>query len=312
MTLEPANADSIAEASRILRAGGIVAFPTETVYGLGADATQSEAIERIFAAKGRPSFNPLIVHIGDVSWAEQLAEADPRLYKLARAFWPGPLSLVMRRRKTAALAPMVSAGLDSVAIRWPANPIARDLLNAVQRPLAAPSANLSGTVSPTRAEHVVQSLGDKVDLILDGGPCTVGLESTVLDLTSDAAAILRPGAITAEQIETVIGQLGTAPVSPDAPKSPGQLLSHYAPGLPVRLNCSEAHEGEALLGFGATENATLNLSARGDLSEAGANLFAMLRELDDPSRFRAIAVAPIPDHGLGAAINDRLRRAAAR
>jgi L-threonylcarbamoyladenylate synthase len=312
VSTQPASSDVIAEAARILRNGGLVAFPTETVYGLGADATQGKAVARIFEAKGRPSFNPLIVHVGDKSWAADFAETDARFDTLVRHLWPGPLTLVMRRRKNCPVSELVSAGLDSIALRMPDHPVAQDLLHAVQRPLAAPSANTSGTVSPTLAVHVAQSLGDKVDLIIDAGPCRVGLESTVLDLTQEVAAILRPGAVTADQISALIGAVTIAADNPAAPKSPGQLASHYAPSLPVRLNATDARSGETLLGFGQTAGAPLTLSATGNLMEAAANLFAMLRTLDDPKQFTGIAVAPVPATGIGLAINDRLARAAAR
>ena len=312
MNIRPATPETIAEGARILQAGGLVAFPTETVYGLGADATQSEAVAQIFEAKGRPSFNPLIVHVRTPDLAADFSKLDSRFDKLAAAFWPGPLSLVMKRRTDSPIAELTTAGLESVALRCPAGEIAQALLSAANRPLAAPSANRSGAVSPTRAAHVAESLEDKVDLILDGGPCSIGLESTVLDLTSIKAIILRPGAITMEQISALIGPVVIATGTADAPKSPGQMLNHYAPSLPLRLNASAANNEEALLGFGSTAGATLNLSANGNLAEAAANLFAMLRTLDDADRFRAIAVAPIPGAGLGLAINDRLGRAASR
>jgi L-threonylcarbamoyladenylate synthase len=309
--IQAASRSSIAEGARLLRGGGLVAFPTETVYGLGGDATDGKAVARIFAAKGRPSFNPLIVHVAAKDWVEALAETDTRFEKLAAAFWPGPLTLVLRRRADCAASELVSAGLDSIAVRMPDHPVAQELLRAVGRPLAAPSANASGTVSPTLARHVADSLGAKVELILDGGPCRVGLESAVLDLTGQAATLLRPGTITAEQIAAVIGPVNISHGDPAAPKSPGQLASHYAPALPLRLNATAAAPREALLGFGANPAATLNLSPRGDLVEAAANLFAMLRALDDAAKFQAIAVMPIPAAGIGLAINDRLTRAAA-
>ncbi len=311
MNIRPATAESIAEGAKILRAGGLVAFPTETVYGLGGDATQGKTVARIFEAKGRPAFNPLIVHVADISWVADLAETEGRFEKLARAFWPGPLTLVLRRRAGCPASELVSAGLDSIAVRMPNHPVALELLRGAQRPLAAPSANASGTVSPTLAAHVATSLGDKVDLIIDGGPCPVGLESAVLDLTQSTAMILRSGVITAEDIARVIGPIDIAREDPAAPKSPGQLASHYAPSLPIRLNATIAAAGEALLGFGATARATLNLSPGGDLKEAAVNLFAMMHALDEPQKFTAIVVAPIPATGIGIAINDRLERAAA-
>ncbi len=311
MTIRPATADNIADGARVLRAGGLVAFPTETVYGLGGDATQGKAVAGIFAAKGRPSFNPLIVHVADTSWVTGLAVTDARFDILARAFWPGPLTFVLPRQINCPVSELVSAGLDSIALRMPDHPVAQKLLREVERPLAAPSANASGTVSPTLATHVAASLGNKVGLILDGGPCRVGLESTVLDLMQPRATILRPGAITAEQIAALIGSVAVSTEDPAAPKSPGQLASHYAPTLPIRLSATSIKPGEALLGFGRTAQATLNLSESGDLIEAAANLFAMMRALDDPTRFNAIAVAPIPATGIGVAIHDRLTRAAA-
>jgi len=310
VSIATAGPESVAEGASILRSGGLVAFPTETVYGLGGDATDGKAVARIFAAKGRPSFNPLIVHVAAREWVAGLAETDARFEKLAAAFWPGPLTLVLRRRKDCPASELVSAGLDTIAVRMPDHPIAQALLRAVDRPLAAPSANASGTVSPTLAKHVADSLGAKVDLIIDGGPCRVGLESTVLDLSEGAATVLRPGAITAEQIAAIIGPVSVSQDDPATPKSPGQLASHYAPSLPLRLNATHVKADEALLGFGPGP-ATLNLSPVGDLVEAAANLFAMLRTLDEPSKFRAIAVMPIPAAGIGIAINDRLARAAA-
>lgn len=313
MTLHPADDAGIAAAAGHLHSGGVVAFPTETVYGLGADATQDDAVAKIFAIKGRPSFNPLIVHVGRPDWLAGLAQPDGRVDVLTRAFWPGPLTLVLPRRSDTPVSKHVSAGLDTIAVRQPNHPVAAKLLAATKRPLAAPSANLSGHVSPTLAQHVLGDLGDKLDIILDGGPCQTGLESTVLDLTTDTARILRPGVIQAADIAALIGDIADSPAKSeeaDAVTSPGQLAKHYAPSLPVRLNANAADDKEAFLGFGKAARATLNLSTSGDMGEAAAKLFAALRELDDPKRFRGIAVAPIPDTGLGIAINDRLRRAA--
>ncbi len=307
----PPSAEALDRAAAALRAGDLVAFPTETVYGLGADATNDHAVARIYQAKGRPSFNPLIVHFPTAAAAAEHVVFDVRAENLAAAFWPGPLTLVLPRRPESPLSRLVSAGLPSVAVRVPAHALARDLLTAAAIPVAAPSANRSGGISPTLAQHVAASLADRVALILDGGACTVGVESTVIDLSTPTAALLRPGGITAEQMSAVIGPLVASSESPDAPKSPGQLLSHYAPGLPVRLNATRAEEGETLLGFGPVAGQPLSLSLTGDLVEAAAHLFAALHHLDQPDRYRAIAVAPIPENGLGLAINDRLRRAAA-
>ena len=302
--------ENIAKAAQVLRDGGLVAFPTETVYGLGGDATQDAAVEKIYAAKGRPSFNPLIVHVGGVDWVADIAQPDARFDSLVRAFWPGPLTLVLNRHTQCAVSKIVSAGRDSIAVRMPDHPVAHDLLIATQRPLAAPSANRSGFMSPTEAAHVLTSLDALPEMIIDGGQCRVGLESTVLDLTQTTPAILRPGSITREQIEAVIGPVSFGRDDPLAPKSPGQLASHYAPGLPVRLNATEVNAGEVLVGFGPVKGA-LTLSLAGDLAEAAANLFAVLRQADNTTLYNSIAVAPVPELGVGLAINDRLRRAAA-
>jgi L-threonylcarbamoyladenylate synthase len=292
----------IERAATLLRAGKLVAFPTETVYGLGCDATNDRAVAAVFEAKGRPEFNPLIVHVLDGREAEALAEFDARAATLAERFWPGPLTLVLKRRPDCKVSLLATAGLDTIALRAPAHDMARALLAAARVPIAAPSANRSGEVSPTRAEHVTVA----ADMVLDGGPCRIGLESTVLDLTGERPAILRPGAVTEEEIAALVGPLAPAGA---AIRSPGMLARHYATRLPLRLNAPEARQGEALLGFGPTPAATLNLSPSGDLTEAAANLFAMMRALDAPPH-TGIAVMPIPDQGLGRAINDRLRRAA--
>ena len=304
--LEKTVRPAIADAARLLREGGLVAFPTETVYGLGADATTGVAVARIFAAKGRPRFNPLIVHLADAEEAHRHAIFTPAAAALAKAFWPGALTLVLPRREDSDIALLVSAGLDTVALRVPAHPVAAALLRAVGRPLAAPSANPSGQVSATTAAHVAEGLGEKVDAVLDGGATPLGIESTVIGFDGDRPLLLRPGAIAREEIEAVVGPLGAAG---DTIQSPGQLASHYAPRAALRLNAVRAESGEALLGFGEAPGAALNLSPRGDLKEAAVNLFAMLRQLDkDAAR---IAVSPIPQIGLGEAINDRLQRAAA-
>jgi len=304
----------IDEAARALRAGKLVAFPTETVYGLGGDATNDRAVAAIFAAKGRPSFNPLIVHVANISSAAQFAELSAKAQVVARSFWPGPLTLVLPRRRDCRISLLATAGLDSVAIRVPAHKIAQTLLMMTGLPLAAPSANPSGRLSPTTADHVLADLGDKVEFVIDGGPCQVGVESTVLSLLEDGPRILRPGAVTAEALSEVLKEpvpLEASAEDAAAPRSPGRLVSHYAPSLPVRLNAAAAEPGEALLGFGSSApKDALNLSPTGNLQEAAANLFAMLRRLDDP-KHRAIAVMPVPETGLGLAINDRLRRAAA-
>lgn len=308
---------SIDEAARLIREGELVAFPTETVYGLGGDATNERAVAKIFEAKGRPQFNPLISHVLHAGEARQLVQWSDVADKLAARFWPGPLTLVLPRAKGSPIALLATAGLDTAAIRAPGHPMAQALIRAAGRPIAAPSANRSGAVSPTRAEHVAESLGDRVQLILDGGPCEVGLESTVLDLTTAMPTLLRPGGATREAIEAVIGPVALSdaiPTGDTARKSPGQLDSHYAPARAVRLNATSVAGDEALLAFGprppAGARQLLNLSPEGNLTEAAANLFAHLRALDQPANAR-IAVMPIPQTGLGLAINDRLRRAAA-
>ena len=304
--------DEIARAASLLRDGKLVAFPTETVYGLGGDATNDGAVAAIYAAKGRPSFNPLIVHVPDAEGAARVVTMDARARDLAARFWPGPLTLVLPRRADSSVSLLASAGLDTLAVRVPDHSMAQKLLQAVGRPLAAPSANPSGRISPTTAAHVAQGLGDAVAMILDGGPCRVGVESTVLDLTGLNAVLLRPGGLTREAIEAEIGPIAIAEANDEtAPRSPGRIAAHYAPNLPLRMNVDATKPGEALLGFGATPGATMNLSPAGDVVEAAANLFAMLRALDS-APFTAIAVAPIPELGLGVAMNDRLRRAAKR
>ncbi len=314
--IETANDDTLANASDILRRGGLVAFPTETVYGLGADAHDDDAVARIFAAKDRPSFNPLIVHVADVAAAEKLGTFNDHARALAEKFWPGPLSLVLPRRADCGLSLLVSAGLDTVALRAPAHSLSQALLARFGGPIAAPSANRAGEVSPTTAAHVGDSLGNAVDLIVDGGACTVGLESTVVDLCGARPAILRHGAVTREQLEAFLGSIDDAsiPETGAAPRSPGQIARHYAPKIPIRIDVTDPQPDEAFAAFGAPGAhqvaAMLNLSPSGDMTEAAARLFATLRELDRPEH-AGIAVAPVPDSGIGRAINDRLRRAVA-
>ena len=310
----PATPEAVARAARLLRSGALVAFPTETVYGLGADATNEHAVAAIFAAKGRPHFNPLIVHIPGLEEAEAFAQFDARARRIAAQFWPGPLTLVLPRRAAAGLSLLASAGLDTVALRAPVHPIAQALLCATGRPIAAPSANRSGRVSPTEAAHVAAELGDAIALILDAGRTPVGVESTVLDLTGEAPVLLRPGGVTLEQLQASLGAIAIATTAAGPARSPGMLASHYAPSLPLRLDATESRPGEALLAFGPNIPAgfaeVLWLSHSADLTEAAANLFAMLRQMDR-AEFSGIAVMPIPEQGLGRAINDRLRRAAA-
>lgn len=300
------DAEGIAEAGRLLAAGELVAFPTETVYGLGADARNGRAVAAIFAVKERPRFNPLIVHVPDPEAAVALGAFAGDALRLADAFWPGPLSIVVPIRPEARLSDLVTAGLSTVALRVPDAPIARAVLRAAGVPVAAPSANPSGRISPTRAEHVIDGLGGRIAAVLDGGPCPVGLESTIV-APGDPPRLLRPGGLPAEAIEACFGR-PLAAAGRDRIEAPGQLGSHYAPRMPVRLEARAAASGEVLLGFGAVTG-ELNLSPSGDLVEAAANLFDFLRKLDAAGT--PIAVAPIPERGLGRAINDRLRRAAA-
>ena len=316
----PADGHAVAEAARCLTEGGLVAFPTETVYGLGADANQAAAIARLYEAKGRPSFNPLIAHVADLAEARKIARFDATATRLAEAFWPGPLTLVLPKTDECPVAELATAGLDTVAIRVPAHPIARDILRAFGGAVVAPSANISGHVSPTTAAHVASDLTGRVDLILDGGPVEVGVESTIV-ACFDVPMLLRPGGLPREAIERVLGyalqRLPEDAVNDDAqPLAPGMLASHYAPRTPVRLIATSVQPDEALLAFGNvgidganTAKAVMNLSAAGDLAEAAANLFGYLRALDARGA-RTIAVMPVPHHGLGEAINDRLRRAA--
>ena len=302
MTTIPADAIGIAAAVGVLAAGGIVALPTETVYGLAADATDPAAVARIFAAKGRPGFNPLIVHIADLDTAAALVEINDTARALASRFWPGPLTLVLPARASNRITAAVTAGLPTLAVRVPAHPVMAAVLRGFGRPLAAPSANASGTISPTTAAHVAASLGDGVPLIVDGGPTSGGIESTIVGVHGDLVTLLRPGGIPADT-------LGINAVAGGGIVAPGQLASHYAPRQPVRLGAIVAQSDEFLIGFGPLAG-NLNLSAAGDLTEAAAALFATLHTAQ-ASGARGIAVAPIPDIGIGIAINDRLRRAAA-
>ena len=310
----PAGRDAIAAASRVLSEGGLVAFPTETVYGLGADATNGEAVARLYAAKGRPRINPLIAHVADAHAALSLGEFSDHANLLATAFWPGPLTLVLPKAVCCRASELATAGLDSIALRVPDHPVARELLKAFGKPIVAPSANQSGHVSPTTAQHVLADLGGRIDLIVDGGPTSIGVESTIVSCLG-VPTLLRPGGVPREAIERVLGNalLDAEPSSDEAPLAPGMLASHYAPKTPLRLNANDVKDGEALLAFGAQlPNAprVLNLSPSGDLVEAAANLFSHLRALD-ASGVRTIAVMAIPNEGLGEAINDRLTRAAA-
>ena len=316
----PAGEAAVAAAARVLADGGLVAFPTETVYGLGADAANPAAIAHLYQAKGRPAFNPLIAHVGDIAAARKIARFDAAATALAEAFWPGPLTLVLPKMHACAVADLATAGLDTIAIRIPAHPVARDILRSFGGPVVAPSANLSGHVSPTTAAHVQSDLAGRIDLIVDGGPVAVGVESTIVGCFG-APMLLRPGGLPRAEIERVLGRaLVQPPADTEAdsgqPLAPGMLASHYAPRAKVRLNAVKLEAGEALLAFGlgaisGIDGApvVMNLSERSDLDEAAANLFGHLRALDGKG-VRTIAVMPIPNEGLGEAINDRLRRAA--
>lgn len=320
-----ANKDTIAEAAALIKAGEIVALPTETVYGLGADATNGEAIAKIFEAKNRPSFNPLIIHIAKKDDPEKYVVMNENAKLLASYFWPGALTMILPRQKDCPISELCSVGLPTLAIRMPAHKTAQKLLEKAGCPIAAPSANKSGTISPTTPALVAHSLGNKVHFILADGSCEIGLESTVIDLSGKKPVILRPGGITPEDISRVLEQdVRIAQGDADAPKSPGLTLRHYAPKVPVRLNAVDLKQGEALLAFGSIKfmgikgggaakdlpaTAIRNLSETQDLNEAAANLFRMLHELDQPAH-KAIAIMPIPEKSLGLAINDRLQRAA--
>jgi L-threonylcarbamoyladenylate synthase len=316
----PASEAAVARAAECLEGGGLAAFPTETVYGLGADAGNAAAVARLYEAKGRPSFNPLIAHSADVAGAKRIGRFDATATRLANAFWPGPLTLVLPRTSDCTVAELATAGLETVAVRLPAHALARAILRAFGGPVVAPSANLSGHVSPTTAAHVLGDLDGRIDLIVDGGPVTVGVESTIVGCF-DTPTLLRPGGLPREEIERVLGAPLARPPQDEAdqtsrPLAPGMLAAHYAPRTRLRLGAERVEAGEALLAFGpktlpGMENAraVMNLSARGDLAEAAANLFGYLRALDIKGA-RAIAVMGVPHHGLGEAINDRLRRAA--
>ena len=322
--MKQANPDTIAQAANLIRQGELVAFPTETVYGLGADATNGAAVAKIFAAKGRPSFNPLIVHVSDATQAEQLVQINKRAREVMAHFWPGPLTLILPLKDGAPVSDLCHPDLDTLAVRCPQHAVARALLHDAGVPIAAPSANRSGHLSPTAPQHVQKSLGEAVPMILADGPCETGLESTVLDLSAETPEILRAGILTLEDIQAVLPDAKIHAPKDEKVKSPGMLLKHYAPSIPVRLNAVDVHEGEALLAFGSTKFMSLkegggvdklpeerlrNLSETGDLYEAASNLFAYMHALDTPEN-KGIAVMNIPNIGVGIAINDRLKRAA--
>ncbi|KCZ51356.1 hypothetical protein HY29_05685 [Hyphomonas beringensis] len=305
----PVLPQTLALAAEILREGGLVAMPTETVYGLACDASNPQAVARLYEAKGRPHFNPLIAHVAAMDMAKQEAMLSEEAETVARQFWPGPLTLVLPRAATGTVCDLARAGLDTIGIRYPRHPAAQGLIAAFGQPVVAPSANRSGHVSPTRAQHVMEDLGDRIDLIIDGGPCATGIESTIVSFAGETPTLLRTGGIETSALNAAIGG-HLALHTDDSIVAPGQLKSHYAPDATLRLNADAPEEGEAWLGFGPDSHTGLNLSPTGDLAEAATKLFAMLRALD--ARFDRIAVARIPNEGLGEAINDRLARAAYR
>ena len=324
MTITQATPEAILKASNLIQEGELVAFPTETVYGLGANALDGQAVAKIFEAKNRPSFNPLIVHVASAKQAGQYVEMNDWARAVAHAFWPGPISLILPKKKEGGISDLVSAGLETLAVRVPSHPVAQQLLQSCALPIAAPSANASGEPSATTPMHVAESLGQRAPFILAGGASQVGLESTVLDLTGEKPVIVRPGAVTPEDLKEIIGNVVIDTGNPDKPTSPGQLIKHYAPSIPVHLHAVDIEPGEALLSFGPVKfmgikggghvkdlpgTQVFHLSEKGDLHEAAANLFAGLRALDRPEH-KSIAVMDIPNQGVGIAINDRLERAA--
>lgn len=302
--------ENIKKAAELIKQGGLVSFPTETVYGLGANVYNAQAVASIFEAKGRPHFDPLISHIAEIDFLKEYAATDERVIALAKHFWPGPLTFILRRTDNNPAIDLACSGLNKIAVRMPDNPIALDLIQKSGVPIVAPSANKFKAVSPTTAQHVQESLGDKVDMILDGGPCRVGVESTIIDVTSPQIVLLRAGGTALEDLETFLSEkILISDGDPNKPSAPGQLLKHYAPKNSLRINATEKQENEFLIGFGKVDNADLNLSANGDLKEAAANLFAYMRLADEKCGNKSLAMSPIPLTGLGLAINDRIKRA---
>lgn len=307
----PVNEASLARAAETIKNGGLVAFPTETVYGLGANVYNSSAVAGIFAAKERPHFDPLISHIAEIDFLPEYAVTDSRIMELAKRFWPGPLTFVLRRKDTTPSVDLACSGLPNLAVRMPDHPVALELIRRSGVPIVAPSANKFKTISPTTANHVANSLGNKVDMILDGGSCKVGVESTIIDVTGAQIVMLRAGGTSLEDLESFLGEkVLISHGNPNLPSAPGQLLKHYAPGKPLRINAEEKRQGEFYLGFGAVSESDLNLSPKGDVNEAAANLFAFLRFADNLPNYSGICISPIPETGLGLAINDRIKRAA--
>ncbi|MFV0626925.1 MAG: L-threonylcarbamoyladenylate synthase [Alphaproteobacteria bacterium] len=313
MNIYPANDENIKKAAQLLQKGGVVAMPTETVYGLAANVYNSKAVANIFAIKGRPTFNPLISHIAEIDFLKEYAQTDERVIALAKKYWPGPLTFVLNRIDNDPALDLVSAGLRTITVRMPNHPVALQLIKKAGVPLAAPSANASQTMSPTTAEHVYESLGEKVDMILDGGACQVGVESTIIDVTGKDVVMLRAGGISLEELEKFLGEkVLISDGNPNKPNSPGQLLKHYAPSHTFRINAEKPEDGEYYIGFGNSPQADINLSPTGNLCEAASNLFSFLHIADRQKSIKGIAMAPIPDREIGMAINDRIKRAAKR
>lgn len=301
---------NLERAALAVKSGGLVAMPTETVYGLGANVYIAAAVARIFEAKQRPFFDPLISHIAETDFLKTYARTDERIMALARKFWPGPLTMVLKRSDNNAAIDLACSGLPNIAVRMPAHPVALDLIKKSGVPIVAPSANKFKSISPTTAQHVFDSLGDKVDMILDGGPCAVGVESTIIDVTGSNVVILRAGGTSKEDLEKFLNEkVLLSQGNPNQPSAPGQLLKHYAPNHPLRINAATRQSGEFFIGFGKIADCDLNLSPAGDLREAAANLFAFLRRADTAPGYTGLAMSPVPEHGLGLAINDRIRRA---
>ncbi|MBE6452915.1 MAG: threonylcarbamoyl-AMP synthase [Alphaproteobacteria bacterium] len=304
--------ENTAKAADVIKNGGLVAFPTDTVYGLGANVYDAKAVASIFAVKQRPAFDPLISHIADIDFLQEYAQTDSRVLDLAKHFWPGPLTFVLKRKDQNPALDLVCSGLPNIAVRMPNHQLALDLIKASGTPIAAPSANKFKCISPTTAQHVADSLGNEVNMILDGGACKIGVETTIIDLTTSQIVILRAGGLSKEDIEKFTGEkVFVSSGNSDKPSAPGQLLKHYAPKIPMRINVSEndVKKDEFYIGFGKSEKAHLNLSVDGNINEAASNLFAYMRIAENQKKYSAIAIAPIPNNGLGLAINDRIRRA---
>lgn len=302
--------ENINKAAKIIKNGGLVAMPTETVYGLGANVYDAQAVASIFEAKQRPFFDPLISHIAEADFLKTYAQTDERVMALAKKFWPGPLTMILKRKDNNSAIDLACSGLPNIAVRMPAHPVALELIRQSGVPIVAPSANKFKSISPTTAEHVRESLGEKVNMILDGGACKVGVESTIIDVTGKQVVILRAGGTSKEDLSCFLNEeVLLSDGTPDKPSAPGQLLKHYAPGRPLRINAATRQPGEFFIGFGNIKDADLNLSPKGDLCEAAGNLFAFLRLADKQEGYQSLAISPIPEQGLGLAINDRIKRA---